>query len=93
MDIQVESDSASFLDAGSTPASSTKRTAEGSVMKNELVRIIEKNGGVLVRSKRHNVFKMPDGKIVVVSQSPSDKRASKNLRSWVKRWKRSGNDG
>jgi hypothetical protein len=32
-------------------------------------------GAVLVRSKRHNVWRLPNGRVIVTSQSPSRRHA------------------
>ncbi len=42
-------------------------------------------GAVLVRSNKHNVWKLTNGRVVVTSQSPSDHRAFRNVLRDIKR--------
>ena len=42
------------------------------------IELLKKLGAVLVRTKRHNVWRLPNGATVVTSQSPSDRRAEAN---------------
>lgn len=42
-------------------------------------------GAVLVRSKKHNVWRLRNGRILVTSQSPSDFRAFNNVLRDIKR--------
>lgn len=53
--------------------------------KREFFRLLHENGARLLRSKRHRVFVLPDGKRIVVPASPSDKRAWKNALSRLKK--------
>jgi hypothetical protein len=40
--------------------------------------LLEQAGAVLVRAKNHKVYRLPNGRNFVVSQSPSDYRAAQN---------------
>lgn len=40
--------------------------------------LLKEVGAVLVRTKRHNVWRLPNGSTVIMSQSPSDFRAEAN---------------
>ena len=40
--------------------------------------LLKKHNFILVRTKRHKVYRNPTGRIFVVSGSPSDWRASRN---------------
>jgi hypothetical protein len=51
----------------------------------EILHYMGSVGAVLVRSKRHNVWRLPNGRVVVTSQSPSDFRVFKNIVRDVKR--------
>lgn len=43
-----------------------------------LERALREAGAVLVRRKRHNVWRLPSGRMFVSAQSPSDRRAEHN---------------
>lgn len=51
----------------------------------EISRILKQHRAALVRTKRHNVWKFPDGRIFTTAQSPSDFRASNNQLRDLKR--------
>jgi hypothetical protein len=42
-------------------------------------------GAVLVRSNKHNVWRLPNGRVVVTSKSPSDADTFKVVRGCVRR--------
>lgn len=44
----------------------------------EVARLLREYGGTLVRSKTHNVYKFPDGKIFTTPKTPSDHRTWAN---------------
>lgn len=50
----------------------------------EIAAIMEENGYTLVRSKRHDVW-FNGRDTVVTAQSPSDRRAIKNIRALMRR--------
>jgi predicted RNA binding protein YcfA (HicA-like mRNA interferase family) len=52
------------------------------------IKRIECLGGQLVRSKKHLIFKMPDGFTITVSKSASDHRTAKNTHADISRWER-----
>lgn len=39
---------------------------------------LKRAGAVLVRKKNHQVWRLPDGRRYVMSQTPSDRRAGRN---------------
>ena len=46
---------------------------------------LKRAGAVLVRQKNHQVWRLPNGRRYVMSQTPSDRRASKNQISVLQR--------
>lgn len=42
----------------------------------EVKKLLDENGAVLVRRKKHKVYKLPDGRAVVMASTPSDHRAT-----------------
>lgn len=54
-------------------------------MSKEIVSIVEKQGFVLQRQKKHYVFKHPSGKVFVCGKTVSDRRALKNIEKEAKR--------
>lgn len=52
----------------------------------ELQTLLAEHGAVLCRQKRHLIYKLPDGRILTVSQTASDsQRAMKNAVADLKR--------
>ena len=51
----------------------------------EVSRLIKQHGGVLVRTKRHKVWKFPDGRVFTTAATPSDYRAYANQLTDLKR--------
>lgn len=51
----------------------------------EIAQILKEHHGVLVRTKRHNVYKFPDGRMFTTSCTPSDFRAANNSRGTMSR--------
>lgn len=51
-----------------------------------LLSLISAHGGKLVRSKKHQCFRFPDGRVFVISSSPSDVRAEQNQLAELKRF-------
>ena len=52
----------------------------------ELQTLLNTHGAVLARQKRHLIYKLPDGRILTVSQTASDsQRAMKNAIADLKR--------
>ena len=47
----------------------------------EIQRLLKATGAVLLRNKRHAVYKLPNGKRFVLACSPSDHRGCKNALS------------
>lgn len=47
-------------------------------MNSEVQKILRDHGAVLVRQKKHQVWKFPDGKVYVQASTPSDQRAAAN---------------
>lgn len=57
-------------------------------MKHQFERVdelIRENGGVLVRMKRHPVYRFPNGQQFVHSATPGDRRAAMNSMSVLRR--------
>lgn len=54
-------------------------------MSKGIVSMVEKQGFVLQRQKKHYVFKHPSGKVFVCGKTVSDKRALKNIEKEVQR--------
>jgi len=52
------------------------------------IKRIECLGGVLVRSKKHLVYKMPDGFTITVSRTASCARALRNIHADISRWEK-----
>jgi len=46
---------------------------------------LKRAGAVLVRQKNHQVWRLPNGRRYVMSQTPSDGRAGKNQAAVLKR--------
>lgn len=44
-----------------------------------------KAGATLIRSRKHNVWRLPDGRIFVTPRSPSDPRSVRNCLAQLKR--------
>ena len=51
----------------------------------ELAQLLKKSGAVLIRSKKHNVYRLPNGQIHSVSKSPSDFRTTRNSIKYLKK--------
>ena len=52
--------------------------------KSTLERLIEEHGGVLVRQKKHKVYRFPNGLTFTVSSTPECPLAYDNALSWLK---------
>lgn len=50
---------------------------------------IKEAGGVLIRRKKHSIYKFPNGKIISVSSTPSDRRAVENVLQTLRKQTRS----
>lgn len=46
-------------------------------LERQIADTLEQHGATLVRQKRHNIWRFPDGRIFVQSQTPSDERTAK----------------
>lgn len=44
----------------------------------QIAELIKEHGGVLERQAKHNIYRFPDGRVFVTSQTPSDRRATMN---------------
>jgi predicted RNA binding protein YcfA (HicA-like mRNA interferase family) len=51
----------------------------------EVERLLEENGAVLVRQRKHKVYKLEDGREVVMASTPSDHRETLNKLSFLRR--------
>lgn len=47
-------------------------------------RLLKSSGAILLRNKKHPIYKLPNGKRFTLSASPSDHRACKNALSVLK---------
>ena len=56
-----------------------------SPQKREVLTILHNTGATLVRQKRHQIFRFPDGRIWVVPKTPSDTHAWRNNLSDLRR--------
>jgi len=52
---------------------------------NDVARILHEAGAVLVRSKKHHIYRLPNGKTFPVSASPSSQHFKKVVQSSLKR--------
>ena len=52
--------------------------------KTSLERLIEEHGGVLIRQRKHKVFRFPTGAIITVSSTPEDPRGNSNALACMK---------
>lgn len=53
--------------------------------RSEVQRLLEESGAVLLRSKKHQVWQLPNGKKFVRSQTPSDQHSDRNNFSDLRR--------
>ena len=53
--------------------------------KNIVLRLIAEHGGILVRQRKHHVYRFPSGKVFVVPNTPSDVRAWHSSLATLKR--------
>ena len=51
----------------------------------KLTRALTQAGAVLRRTKRHNIYHLPNGRIFVVAKTPSDRRAEDNALSLLRK--------
>ena len=56
----------------------------------EVLRLLNENGAVLVRHRKHQVYQFPDGRNFVFGTSPSDANSWKHSLSNLKRLLRQG---
>ena len=56
--------------------------------KSKVTKRLKALGAVLIRSRNHLVWKMPDGARIVVGKTTSDTRAEKNALAHITRWER-----
>lgn len=51
----------------------------------DLERRLERNGCVLVRARRHRIWRTPSGRVLVLPSTPSDRRAERNCLAEARR--------
>lgn len=52
---------------------------------NELIRAVQAQGWTVRRRRNHIQFCGPNGEIVMTASTPSDHRALKNTKAWLRR--------
>ena len=55
------------------PVQGAKKMAS---LRSQLIRMVEAAGGVYVRTNRHHVLRLPNGKMIAVASSPSEPKES-----------------
>jgi predicted RNA binding protein YcfA (HicA-like mRNA interferase family) len=62
-----------------------RREATMDKYETEIEKLLHENGAVLVRQKKHRVYRFPDGREVVMASTPSDHRATLNKLTFLRR--------
>ena len=50
-----------------------------------VVEALQQAGAVYVRSNKHHIFRLPNGRAIVVAATPGDHRSNKNVISVIRR--------